>query len=681
MFDKMNLHGSTNINHPIVMTECVCNPNFSRKNINELLFECYQVPSVCYGIDALFSYFYHQQKQSKQAKNSLIIRSGNYSTHVLPFVNNSVDLRYCKRINIGGSNSTDYAMKSLQIKYPNFKVLTQAKAEQIKEEHCKVAVNYQQELEQLATNEEFFKNETQSIFLPYTSILKPVTELSAEELEQKALRKKQVADKMRTLLSAKKQERDAEFERQYNEILELKEYKNTDTDAYFKFLKQYGYENEDDMEETYLFLKKKMDNKATKQKTIQENENAPSEVDTEPSTPAPLQSEDVEMDEPNKEIEQTTTLTTSTESVSTIPSDVVATEETKLSIPAADQSTSTTTIPPTVKEEKPEIKEEKKGKRKRGEKRKLENEATSVRKPTLTMEELKEKKPEVYLKKLIQQRNEAFERIGRIKQLKAQQSQQSSGSRRKSANSNKKLKALVSAIEEDEDDNFGMDDDDWEIYNVMQDGLNLDSNQLNKSEIEEEERLKTLNLEILSFEQKLYGTTSVKESKLLPQHYLDQYRHGLYPLPTFFNDATEEANYYQYHLTVERIRIPEIVFEPSMIGYDNAGLAEMIQLVLRNMSPETAQSMCEQVYLCGGNSNFPQFKDRILSELVMQRPVGSTLHVASQESSWDAWKGASLFSKSAQFEQTLLTRKIYEEYGSEYFVAHGYSNPYYKNVL
>lgn len=34
------------VNHPILMTECVCNPVASRSKMAELLFETYGVPSV-----------------------------------------------------------------------------------------------------------------------------------------------------------------------------------------------------------------------------------------------------------------------------------------------------------------------------------------------------------------------------------------------------------------------------------------------------------------------------------------------------------------------------------------------------------------------------------------------------------------------------------------------------------
>jgi actin-related protein len=99
------------------MTEAVCAPNRSRALVSELLFEQYNVPSVCYGIDSLFSLHYHQQTNAAAAANStggddltsvfdsngsgvdtsanasaLVIDSSHLFTHVLPVLRGRVHL-------------------------------------------------------------------------------------------------------------------------------------------------------------------------------------------------------------------------------------------------------------------------------------------------------------------------------------------------------------------------------------------------------------------------------------------------------------------------------------------------------------------------------------------------------------------------------------------------------------
>lgn len=63
--------------------------------MSELLFECYGVPSVCYGVDSLFSL------NSNNFDNALIISCGFQSTTVIPVLNGNVCGDKSRRISIG----------------------------------------------------------------------------------------------------------------------------------------------------------------------------------------------------------------------------------------------------------------------------------------------------------------------------------------------------------------------------------------------------------------------------------------------------------------------------------------------------------------------------------------------------------------------------------------------------
>jgi len=95
------------------MTESLCQPNGSRKIVNELLFECYGVPKVAFGLDSAFSYYYNNQP-----KNGMIVSSGYQNTHLIPVLNSKLILNNCKRINVGGLNHTNFLLRLLQLKYP-----------------------------------------------------------------------------------------------------------------------------------------------------------------------------------------------------------------------------------------------------------------------------------------------------------------------------------------------------------------------------------------------------------------------------------------------------------------------------------------------------------------------------------------------------------------------------------
>lgn len=65
--------------------------------MSELLFECYGVPSVAYGVDALFSAHHNCHLEGHELTDSLIVSSGHQTTHILPVVNGKLDSAHCKR--------------------------------------------------------------------------------------------------------------------------------------------------------------------------------------------------------------------------------------------------------------------------------------------------------------------------------------------------------------------------------------------------------------------------------------------------------------------------------------------------------------------------------------------------------------------------------------------------------
>lgn len=65
-----------------------------RCQMSELLFECYGIPAVAYGVDALFS---AHQNLGCEVKDSLIVSSGHQTTHILPVLDGKLDSVHCKR--------------------------------------------------------------------------------------------------------------------------------------------------------------------------------------------------------------------------------------------------------------------------------------------------------------------------------------------------------------------------------------------------------------------------------------------------------------------------------------------------------------------------------------------------------------------------------------------------------
>ena len=67
---------------------------------------------------------------------------------------------------------------------------------------------------------------------------------------------------------------------------------------------------------------------------------------------------------------------------------------------------------------------------------------------------------------------------------------------------------------------------------------------------------------------------------------LNMITHGV----NFTNTLQEQ---HQMHLNVERIRVPEILFEPPIIGMDQAGLAQVLKEVYSNLTFESRNQIAK----------------------------------------------------------------------------------------
>lgn len=182
--------------HPIVLTECFANPNYCRQRkckcfiqlvssfyntlficftvMSELLFECYDVPSICYGIDSLFAL-----KHNKIGENGLIISCGYHTTHVIPVLNNEIITQKVRRINLGGYHIITFLHRLLQLKYPvHINSISLSRIEWLMHNHCSIALDYIDELKKWSSID-FYDEHVQKIQLPYNTPV-AVTTLTGE---------------------------------------------------------------------------------------------------------------------------------------------------------------------------------------------------------------------------------------------------------------------------------------------------------------------------------------------------------------------------------------------------------------------------------------------------------------------------------------------------------------------
>lgn len=135
-----------------------------------------------------------------------------------------------------------------------------------------------------------------------------------------------------------------------------------------------------------------------------------------------------------------------------------------------------------------------------------------------------------------------------------------------------------------------------------------------------------------------------------------------------FRPLTKED--FQIILGVERFRCPEILFNPNLIGIDQAGMDEMVGVSLRRLPSkgrDVEDRMTESILLTGGSCLFPGMRERLEGGIRMIRPSGTPIKIArSSDPILDAWRGASAYASAMQFPQQTFTKMAYDEKGEDW---------------
>ena len=87
------------------------------------------------------------------------------------------------------------------------------------------------------------------------------------------------------------------------------------------------------------------------------------------------------------------------------------------------------------------------------------------------------------------------------------------------------------------------------------------------------------------------------------------------------------AEDFQIRLWSDRYRGAEIVFQPSIIGMENAGLSEILENILRPMLQAQREQLLRFVLLTGGHTKIPGFDRRIEADLRMINRAGTHINV------------------------------------------------------
>eukprot|EP00035_Acanthoeca_spectabilis_P025765 m.459814 g.459814 ORF g.459814 m.459814 type:complete len:423 (-) comp21839_c0_seq1:56-1324(-) len=115
----------------------------------------------------------------------------------------------------------------------------------------------------------------------------------------------------------------------------------------------------------------------------------------------------------------------------------------------------------------------------------------------------------------------------------------------------------------------------------------------------------------------------------------------------------------------ERFSIPELIFRPSDIGIDQAGVGPAVAESIAALTPLARPLAYANVVAVGGNAGIPGFRDRLYSEVRADAPSDFTeVNIAvPDEPSLYAWRGGCAFAQSDGFSAKCVTKAEYAEKG------------------
>ncbi|XP_021776754.2 actin-related protein 5 isoform X2 [Papio anubis] len=278
-FQHLGVSSQGCVDHPIVLTEAVCNPLYSRQMMSELLFECYGIPKVAYGIDSLFSFYHNKPKNSMCS--GLIISSGYQCTHVLPVLEGRLDAKNCKRINLGGSQAAGYLQRLLQLKYPgHLAAITLSRMEEILHEHSYIAEDYVEELHKWRCPD-YYENNVHKMQLPFSSKLLGST-LTSEEKQE---RRQQQLRRLQELNARRREEKLQLDQERLDRLLYVQELlEDGQMDQFHKALIELNMDSPEELQSYIQKLSSAVEQ--AKQKILQAEVNL--EVDVVDSKPEPV---------------------------------------------------------------------------------------------------------------------------------------------------------------------------------------------------------------------------------------------------------------------------------------------------------------------------------------------------------------------------------------------------------
>lgn len=105
----------------------------------------------------------------------------------------------------------------------------------------------------------------------------------------------------------------------------------------------------------------------------------------------------------------------------------------------------------------------------------------------------------------------------------------------------------------------------------------------------------------------------------------------------------------------ERFRCPEVLFQPSLIGMESAGIHETSYNSIMKCDLDIRKDLYGNIVLSGGSTMFAGIADRMSKEITALAPSSMKIKVvAPPERKYSVWIGGSILASLSTFQQVLL---------------------------
>ena len=552
--------------------------------------------------------------QYNGGKHGLVISSSYTATHLIPVINSKAVLSHATRLNWGRFQTSEYLLKLLRLKYPTFPgKISDPQAEDLVRDHCYISKDYETEL---CGYLEWTGLEERDHIIQHPFTEREVVQKTEEELARQAEKRKESGRRLQEQAAKMRLEK---LIRKEQELTDYKELQTKLIDMPKKEQKRI-LESEDFDDETQLDKRIRELEKSIKRARNKDVGDSGEEQEEEPTFPL-LDVPDDQLDKDGLKLKRQQRL---------MKSNYEARQRAKME----------------KEREKARIAEE---------------------------ERLDSEKREADLESWIEERRLARQTL--LSKIKERERLKADLGNRKSLANQMRMKTIADLASDTttkkrrrggDEDTFGADDADWGVYRTVATG--------EQSDDEEDEdlntHLKTIEEQLLKHDPN-FTEESTREAQLdWTKSLVHAFLRGPWPF-----DPESQRELHQLHLNVERIRVPEVVFQPSIAGVDQAGIVEIATGILTERLADCMyrDDILKDIFLTGGNTTFKGFEERLQEELRAVLPAEATLHVRkAKDPVLDAWKGAAQWAGDASNRSHFVTRADFLEKGGDYIKVSDY---------